>query len=139
MARYWMALGAGIAALAVALGAYHAHGLEKLLADRLGAEPTATREAELEKRMRNWGVAVEYQMYHALALVAVGLAAARSSSATWNAAAALFVVGVALFSGLLYALALGGPKILGAIVPLGGTSFIAGWIALAVAALRDKS
>lgn len=132
--RNWIAQGAVLAALGVALGAYHAHGLDKRLAARAVGDTADAREADLHKRMTNWGVAVEYQMYHALALVAVGLAAGWLPSRLLTAAGVLFALGIALFCGLLYVLALGGPKILGAIVPLGGASFIAGWLALAVAA-----
>ena len=75
-------------------------------------------------------------MYHALALLAAGWVAARSpgSAATW--AGGLFLAGTLLFSGSLYALALSGVRALGAVTPLGGVAFIAGWVALAIAAAR---
>ncbi|HEY1603956.1 MAG TPA: DUF423 domain-containing protein [Pirellulales bacterium] len=119
--RTWIILGAIFGALAVGTGAFGAHGLK----DRLAASG----------RGEVYETAARYQMYHALALVLVGLLALHSSSVCLNVAGACFVAGILVFSGLLYALALGGPKILGAIVPLGGTAFIAGWVALAVAGL----
>jgi uncharacterized membrane protein YgdD (TMEM256/DUF423 family) len=117
--RTWIVLGAVFGALAVGTGAFGAHGLK----DRLAASG----------RGDVYETAARYQMYHAMALVLVGLLALHGSSACLNIAGACFVVGILVFSGLLYALALGGPKILGAIVPLGGTAFIAGWVALAIA------
>ena len=79
---------------------------------------------------------VRYHMYHALALLAVAWAAARWPSAAVNASGWLFVVGIVLFSGSLYALSLSGVRWLGAITPLGGLAFLAGWLCLAWAAWR---
>ena len=82
---------------------------------------------------------VTYQMYHALALVGVGILLARFSSegSTWLSASGwLFVAGSILFSGSLYLLALSGITWLGAITPLGGVAFLIGWLALAVGVLR---
>ena len=81
-----------------------------------------------------------YQMYHALALLVVALllSRAQSPSVTLVASGWLFIIGVAIFSGSLYALSLTGVKILGAITPLGGAAFIAGWGALAFAAWSVK-
>jgi uncharacterized membrane protein YgdD (TMEM256/DUF423 family) len=75
-------------------------------------------------------------MYHALALVAVGVLALRAPSPWLRASGWLFVAGTVLFSGSLYALALTDLRKLGAITPLGGLCFLAGWLALAVAAAR---
>jgi len=119
--RTWIIIGAVFGALAVGIGAFGAHGLK----DRLAASG----------RGEVYETAARYQMYHALALVLVGLLALHGSSPCLNIAGTCFVAGIVVFSGLLYALALGGPKILGAIVPLGGTAFIAGWVALAIAAV----
>ena len=77
-------------------------------------------------------------MYHALALVLVGLLGLHLIAPALNVAGLCFAAGIVIFSGLLYGLALGGPKILGAIVPLGGLGFIAGWIALVLAAIAKK-
>ena len=119
--RTWVVLGAVFAALAVGLGAFGAHGLKERL--------------DLAGRTDVYETAVRYHMYHALALVCVGLCATQFPSSWLNAAGGCFTLGIAIFSGLLYAYALGGPRILGAIVPIGGTAFILGWLAVAVAAL----
>ncbi|BDG03988.1 DUF423 domain-containing protein [Anaeromyxobacter oryzae] len=121
MERIFFALGAISAAISVAAGAFGAHALRtRLPPDLLAIFETGAR----------------YQMYHALALLAAGWAAARApgGAATW--AGWLFVAGTVLFSGSLYALTLTGVRALGAVTPLGGVAFIAGWIALAGAALR---
>src|SRR5262249_53161176 len=116
MERVFLGLGAISAALAVAMGAFAAHGLRS----RLAAEALATFET-----------GARYHMYHALALLAVGWAAGRWPSAWVSAAGWLFVAGTVLFSGSLYLLAVTGVRALGAITPLGGLAFIAGWLALA--------
>jgi uncharacterized membrane protein YgdD (TMEM256/DUF423 family) len=122
MARTFLVLGAILAAAAVAAGAFGAHALaERLTPDRLAT----------------WETAARYHMYHALGLVLVGTAMTRTApSAGWVAAGWLFTAGIAVFCGTVYALALGGPRWLGAITPIGGVAFIAGWISLAVAAAR---
>jgi uncharacterized membrane protein YgdD (TMEM256/DUF423 family) len=104
--------------IAVALGAFAAHGLKA----RLAPEVLATFE-----------VGVRYQMYHALALLAVAWACTRWPGTLANGAGWLFVAGTLVFSGSLYLLALTGEKWLGAITPLGGLAFLAGWICLAAA------
>ena len=117
--------GAILALLAVGAGAFAAHGLrDSLDAYRLGIFETAAR----------------YQMYHALATFGVGiLAAVTPLPRRWlNVAALAFGAGIVLFSGSLYALALGAPRWLGAITPLGGTLFMLGWLAVAVAALKAR-
>jgi uncharacterized membrane protein YgdD (TMEM256/DUF423 family) len=119
--RTWITVGAVCAALAVGGGAFGAHALKERL---LSSGRTDVYET-----------AVRYHMYHALALVLVGLCALQTPSAWLNAAGACFTAGILIFSGLLYAYALGGPSILGAIVPIGGTAFIVGWLAMAAAAL----
>ena len=123
--RLWLAIAAINGFLAVAAGAFGAHALQSRLdANALQAFETGAR----------------YQMYHALA---IGLAAfaLRESSAAFAAqvAAALFLIGIVLFSGSLYALALSGARPFAFITPLGGVAFLAGWIALAFAALRNPS
>ena len=124
MTRLFLSLGAGSAAMGVALGALGAHALR----------------ARLEPRMLDaFEVAVRYQMYHALALLAVAWVAGRSPGTLAPAAGWLFVAGTVLFSGSLYGLSLGGPRWLGPVTPLGGAAFIAGWLCLAVAAWRMSS
>lgn len=110
--------GAVLAGLGVAAGAFGAHALkERLSAYELGVFETAVR----------------YQMYHALALLAIG---SRTLGFNARGPALLFVVGVAIFSGSLYVLALTGMRWLGAITPLGGLAFLAGWAWLVIAAVR---
>ncbi len=120
----WIAIGAGLGALGVALGAFGAH----FLRDRVSSGAWDVRQLEI------FEVAVRYQMYHALALIAVGLWAERRPSRFATAAGACFLFGSVIFSGLLYALAFTQIKVLGAIVPIGGVAFIVGWLALAAAA-----
>lgn len=124
MARVFLQLGAISAAVAVAAGAFGAHAL------RARVEPRLLEVFETGAR---------YQMYHALALVAVAWVASRTPEGLAGAAQAsgwLFVAGTLLFSGSLYAMTFTGIRALGAITPLGGVCFLAGWMALAVAAGR---
>lgn len=133
-ARVCIVGGALLAGLGVVMGSYHAHGLDTFLKARITDAETVSRQ------MDNFGSAVRYQMYHAIGLVLVGLVAARRQSVCTSVAAWAFAIGIALFSGLLYAIVFGGPKYLGAIVPFGGGAMIAGWVALAVAGWRiDRS
>jgi uncharacterized membrane protein YgdD (TMEM256/DUF423 family) len=119
----WLAVGAVAAAAGVALGAFGAHGL----ASRVGAD-----------RLQVFETAVRYQIYHAFGLVVVAWARTRWPG-RWTAAAGwLFLAGIVVFSGSLYLLVLTGARWLGAITPLGGVSFIAGWLALARAALSAR-
>ncbi len=112
-------LGAALAAIAVGTGAFGAHGLE----------------GRLDERMLDvWETAARYQMYHSLGLLAVAWIAGQVDHVAALVAGWAFVAGIVLFSGSLYVLALSGVRWLGAITPLGGVSFIIGWIALAVAA-----
>jgi uncharacterized membrane protein YgdD (TMEM256/DUF423 family) len=120
MDRVFLSLGAASAFVAVAAGAFGAHALR----DRLSADMLGT-----------WQTAAAYQMYHALALLAVGIVLGRFSSegSPWLTAAGwLFVAGAALFSGSLYALAMSGVTWLGALTPLGGVAFLLGWAAVAI-------
>jgi uncharacterized membrane protein YgdD (TMEM256/DUF423 family) len=105
-------------AAAVALGAFGAHALRDHL-------DTAA--------MQIWQTAVQYQFWHVLALLAVAGFAPVRAAPVWRVAGIAFVVGMALFCGSLYALALGAPVWIGAITPLGGLALIAGWSSLAFA------
>jgi uncharacterized membrane protein YgdD (TMEM256/DUF423 family) len=129
----WIAIGALVGGLGVALGAFGAHGLEGRLS---GLGYTGD---DLTRRIANHETAVRYQMWHALAIVLVGLALTQRPSEWWNAAGGAFLAGVLIFSGLLYVLVLAGPswRWLGAVVPIGGLSLIAGWVLLAIGALRS--
>ena len=120
MKFFWIA-GAVLAFAAVAAGAFGAHGLrERLPADLLEVFETGAR----------------YNMYHALGVLAAAWAAGEWGSAWAAAAGWLFIIGTVVFSGSLYILALTGARWLGAITPIGGVAFLAGWVCLAVAALR---
>jgi len=132
LAQRWIAIGALLGALGVALGAYGAHGLADFL------KSAGYAGDDLSHRLDIFNTAIHYQMLHAVALVITGLALEHRPSAWWRFAAWAFLVGILVFSGLLKALAFAGPQWnwLGAIVPIGGLSMIAGWIALGVGALR---
>jgi uncharacterized membrane protein YgdD (TMEM256/DUF423 family) len=117
----FLALGALSGGLAVAAGAFGAHGLRGRLSPEL---------------MTVFETAARYQMYHALALIAVGVIAGRLYGRGAEVAGWFFVGGTVLFSGSLYLLALGGPRWLGAVTPLGGLCFLVGWAALAWSAVR---
>jgi uncharacterized membrane protein YgdD (TMEM256/DUF423 family) len=110
----WIVVGAGWGFLGVALGAFGAHGLKA----RVGAEGLGW-----------WQTAAQYHLVHALAIVAAGLL--RAQTGRGDAAGWAFLLGSLLFSGTLYAMALGGPRGLGAVTPLGGLGMLAGWALLA--------
>ena len=115
-----MLLGAVAAFLGVTLGAFGAHGLR----GRLTPEMLAVFET-----------GVRYHMYHALALILVGLVMGQMSGWLIQTAVWSFLAGILLFSGSLYALAVSGVTILGAITPIGGVAFLIGWACLAFAAI----
>jgi uncharacterized membrane protein YgdD (TMEM256/DUF423 family) len=109
-------VGALLAGLAVAAGAFGAHGLSgRLDARALAAFETAAR----------------YQLVHALAIVLAAERAARAPSRTAAIAGNVFIAGILLFSGSLYARTLGGPEWLAMMTPFGGLTFMAGWVVLA--------
>jgi uncharacterized membrane protein YgdD (TMEM256/DUF423 family) len=121
----WSAIAAVLLALAVGLGAFGAHGLR----DRLDAYSMSVYEK-----------AVFYHFLHALGIFLVallartgGITAVGQARVSW-----LLFVGILFFSGSLYALALSGVKVLGAITPIGGLAFIVGWLLLAYEAARNK-
>jgi uncharacterized membrane protein YgdD (TMEM256/DUF423 family) len=122
MERIFSIVGAVLSFLAVAAGAFGAHGLKA----RLSADLLNTFE-----------IAVRYHFYHALALFVVAWACARWPGSATIAAGWLFVIGILIFSGSLYTLALTGIRWLGAITPIGGLAFLAGWLCLAWAVWRQ--
>ena len=130
--RRWLAIGAVIGAIGVALGAFGAHGLSGFL------EQQGYSGDDLTRRLELFETAIRYQLFHALALVLTGLALDRKPTPWWRLAAWAFLIGVLLFSGLLKVLTFAGPSWnwLGAVVPAGGVSMIAGWVALSIGALR---
>jgi uncharacterized membrane protein YgdD (TMEM256/DUF423 family) len=121
VARLFLSLGAIFGLLGVAAGAFGAHVLRgRLTPDDLQIFETAVR----------------YQMYHALALLAVGLFSVRFASASATAAGWCFLAGIVIFSGSLYLLVLSGARWWGAVTPIGGVGFLIGWLFLLWAALR---
>ncbi len=122
LSRTFMVLGSVSAMIAVAAGAFGAHALrERLSPNLLAAFETGAR----------------YQMYHALALLGVAWAAERWGGGLVVASGWLFVGGTVVFSGSLYLLALTGHRMFGAVTPVGGVAFLAGWLALAVGVWRS--
>lgn len=113
----WMRIAAVVGFTGVTLGAFGAHGLESVLS--------------VGERSEWWGTAVDYHMWHALALLGVGWMVERTGRGA--AAGWCFLLGVTVFSGTLYGLGLGGPRWLGAITPLGGALLLAGWACLGIA------
>ncbi len=124
MSRLFLMIAAVGGFFAVVIGAFAAHGLKQTLAPEM---------LEVVK------TGVQYQMYHALALLLVGLWLSHKPAAIGLKASGLaFILGVLLFSGSLYALALGAPRWLGPITPLGGLCFLIGWLLLLIAAWRTR-
>jgi len=121
MERIFVGLGAVLALVAVGLGAFGAHGLRPTLS----AADMATFET-----------AARYQMYHALGLFAVAWVYTRWPGTLVLVAGWLFVAGIVVFSGSLFTLVLTGQRWLGAVTPLGGLFFLAGWALIAWTALR---
>ena len=118
MERWFGVLGAIFGALGVGLGAFGAHGLKGRVE---------------ESSIAIWQTAASYQMWHALALIAVAWVISEGTSTAARVSGIAFTLGVLLFSGSLYVLVLSGQKWLGAVTPLGGLAFIVGWVSLAVA------
>ena len=117
----WFVMGAIAAGVAVILGAFGAHGLKS----RVDPELLVVFET-----------GVRYQMYHALALLAVGLARLHWPSTWISLAGWCFLAGILVFSGSLYLMTATGERWLGAITPIGGLAFIIGWVLLAAGAWR---
>ena len=123
IARRWLAVGAISGFIAVAVGAFGAHGLKQV-------QPPIPPE-----RLLAFDTGVRYQMYHALAIVLCALIADRVSKKWAGLASAWFAIGTVLFSFSLYALVLLDEKKLGIITPFGGLAFLVGWACLVAAAL----
>lgn len=114
--RALLAIGSIFAFLGVAAGAFGAHGLKEMFHSK-------------PEMLSLYQTAVSYQMYHAFGILI-------SAQMKMRFAGACFIVGTALFSGSLYALALGAPRMTGMITPFGGIAFLVGWASLGVAALK---
>ncbi len=120
----WIASGAFLAMLGVALGAFGSHGLR----GRVDAD-----------MIRIFETGVRYHMYHALAILFVGLGPKILTSSKWlDLAPWLFLAGILIFSGSLYLLVLLDKRWLGAVTPLGGLALIAGWLALLIATWQKQ-
>jgi len=123
---FFIIAGAINAAIAVAFGAFGAHALEGKLT---------------EKYLAIWDTAVQYQMFHAIGLLAIGILASDAlfgAHPTVKMAGYFILAGIIIFSGSLYVLSLSGIGILGAITPIGGVAFIIGWILLVIAAVKQS-
>jgi uncharacterized membrane protein YgdD (TMEM256/DUF423 family) len=117
-----LAVAGVLLALATACGAFGAHALKPHLPP---------------ERLQLWETAVRYHFLQALGLIGVGLTLRTLDSGALRAAAGLIVAGIVLFSGSLYALSLGAPRLLGVLTPVGGLAWIGGWLAFAWGAWRD--
>ena len=121
---FFIIAGAVNAFLAVAFGAFGAHALKEKLS---------------EKYLAIWETAVQYQMYHAIGLIVIGILMSTSiignvSQLSW--AGYLMLAGIVIFSGSLYILSLSGIGILGAITPIGGVAFLAAWVLVIIAVVK---
>jgi uncharacterized membrane protein YgdD (TMEM256/DUF423 family) len=125
MSRTFIIIAAIIGFLGVALGAFGAHGLTAIF--------------EANGRAGTFDTATQYQMYHALALLAVAWLESKSPNRQIRWAGYLFIAGVALFSGSLYILSIFDVRIMGAVAPLGGAAFLGGWALLGLAAWQNKN
>lgn len=147
--RFWLFLGAVLSGLAVAAGAFAAHGLDGWFHTQYagrhfekktfveGRETIVSKAPLAEKLLADFKTGAAYQMYHGLALLVVGLLLQRSPCRTLNVAGCAFLLGIVGFSGGLYAYTLLDARWVGMfIVPLGGTLFLVGWSTLATAMLR---
>ncbi len=124
MNRTLVCIGAILGAVAVVLGAWHAHGLEKVLNDPV--------------RMKSFHSGVEYQFYHTFALLAAAWVASVTRRRLPVVAGWLFIAGIALFSGGVYLYALTGQKIGAHMAPFGGLTLIVAWLVLAVSACAGR-
>ena len=121
MQKLFLMAGSIAMALAVALGAFGAHGLKKMLT---------------EEMLTIFETGVRYHFYHALGLFVIGLTARHLSTALLSWSGWLMIAGIIIFSGSLYILSISGIRWLGAITPIGGLCYIASWILFAVAVWR---
>lgn len=113
--QLWIGIAGLCGLFAVGLGAFGSHGLRSVVTPEMLAA---------------WRTGVEYQLFHTLAILAVGLAPGHLGSALWRWPLRLWATGICLFSGSLYAMVLTGARIMGAITPIGGVCFMAGWLLL---------
>ncbi len=134
----WTSLGAIFCLFSVAFGAFAAHGLDRVFVEKYAGRSREVGGQNLPlaaKFLNDFKTGAEYQMYHGLALIAVGLILDRRPSRAASIAGWLFATGIVLFSGSLYILTLTGVTKWGAVTPFGGLSFLFGWFFLSLAAL----
>ena len=132
----WMIVAAVMGALAVSRGAFAAHGLPNYLANQ-GASGT-----DLARRLANFDTAARYQSFGALFLLGMALAIDREPRAAWRIACWSMLVGVIIFAGVLYGVAIATPdwqKLLGRFAPIGGSLMIVAWALVGIGAFRAKS
>lgn len=148
MHKNYLVVAAIFGGLAVAIGAFGAHGLERITTD---ARPDGPRQNDFvglafgrEKILHSFQTGVQYQMYHALALLAVAILFDKLNSSLMKWVGICFIAGIILFSGSLYLLTVlkiqgsTAVKFVGPITPLGGLFFVAGWLCLLIAVLKKK-
>jgi uncharacterized membrane protein YgdD (TMEM256/DUF423 family) len=123
MARWWLLIGSIAGFLGVAGGAFGAHALKSRVTEQM---------------LANFDTGTRYLLAHAVALLVVGMLAGRPGSNGLSLVGGAFTIGIIVFTGSLWVMALTGQKWLGAVTPIGGTALIVGWIALAVAAARGQ-
>ena len=123
MARWWLLIGSVAGFLGVAGGAFGAHALEARISEAM---------------LANFETGTRYLLVHAVALLVVGVLARREDAASLTAVGVCFSVGMAIFTGTLWTMALTNMRWLGAVTPIGGTSLIIGWLLLARAAARGQ-
>ena len=122
--RIFIVLGALILFLATVLGAYGTHGIEGVVS---------------AQRWNAYQVAVDYQFYHGLGVITAAILSDRFPQSQWiRASGWLLLVGIIIFAGSIYATTFGAPDEIGALAPFGGLSMMAGWLSLALGALRAK-
>ncbi|MDX2190723.1 MAG: DUF423 domain-containing protein [Bacteroidota bacterium] len=119
MSKIWAIVGASLGALSVMIGAFGAHSLKNMLT--------------INNRIDTFETAARYHMYHAIAILVCGILLDLKKHNLFSISSWLFLCGIIIFSGSLYALSISGLRWLGAITPIGGICFITGWILLAVA------
>lgn len=122
MHKFFLLAGCLLMALSVAIGAFGAHGLKEVL--------------QRTQRIETFETAVKYQFYHSLAILFLGILMFHFQNKFLNGSGFLFIAGIIIFSGSLYVLSLTGIKWLGAITPIGGLAFIAGWVLAFIALLN---
>lgn len=141
--RCWLATGCIMAGLAVAMGAFAAHGIDTRFAEKYAGETRVVAGETIplaRKYVDDFKTGATYQMYHALGLVLIGLISATRSSKLFSAAGWCFGLGILLFSGGLYLYTLTGNRLWGMIPPpIGGTLFIIGWGLLAAGCLTAST